>query len=129
MSLLDAHRENARRNIADSTKFGVAITLKHSNGVDTYEFKGQFNSISRHYEIDTGAGISGERANVTIMLDEVIEKTGIPADELRDTLKKWKVYGTPKPTEQLAKDYVIETGGVFPDYQLGVVNIFLTEIE
>lgn len=128
MSLIDDHESNLAISLEDLEKFGVPIILIDTNDVE-YEFTGQSNIISRHFSVDTGADVVGSRANITIRLSTFLTKTNIDIEEINTEIQNWKVQVSPQPNLQDKKTFIIEEGGVFPDRHLGIITIFLTEVE
>ena len=50
-------------------------------------------------------------------------------EEINTEIQNWKVKVSPQPNLQNEKKFIIEEGGVFPDRHLGIITIFLTEVE
>lgn len=130
MSLILDHEENLALSLEDPDFFGVPITLIDTNDTE-YEFTGQANNISRHFALDAGAGdeVAGERSNVTIRLSTFLTKTNVDIEDIKIELENWKVKVSPQPTLQDEKTFLIEQGGIFPDRHLGIITIFLTEVD
>lgn len=130
MSLLLDHEENLSLSLEDPDKFGVAIKLIDTNDVE-YEFYGQANNISRHFALDAGAGdeVAGEKSNVTIRLKTFLTLTTVDIEDIKTELENWKVQVSFQPTLQTEKTFLIEQGGIFPDRHLGIITIFLTEVD
>lgn len=122
------HETNLSIILEDESKFGVPIILIDKNDIE-YELTGQCNIISRSWDVDAGSDISGERSNITIRLSTFLTKTNIDIDDIKTELINWKIKTTPQPEKQQEKIYIIEEGGIFPDFHLGVITFFLTEIE
>ena len=118
MSLLDDHEENLALILEDKETFGVDIKFIRPDKT-TFTVQGEVNLISRHISTEFNKEVTGRRSNCALRMST-----------LPETPKEgWIIETSPQPGREPVKQYMIESGGIFPDYQSGTIVIFLTENE
>lgn len=128
MSLIDEHEEVLATSLENDDLFGVPITFI-ANDDSEFTLYGQANIISRHIAIDTGYQVTAERSNVTVRMSSLRTQLSFTdTEDLRVKLKDFRIRTSPQPSKIPEVTQVIE-GGIFPDSHLGIVTVFLKDVE
>jgi tricorn protease-like protein len=130
MSLIDEHEEVLATSLEDTDLFGVPIVFTSNDELTTFTLDGQVNRISRHMGVDLGYDITTKRQNISVRMSSLRSQlTFTDIEDLRVKLANYKITTSPQPSKVPDKDFLIEPGSIFPDAHLGIITIFLQELE